>query len=31
MRTIPTAETLDIEFKSDIKSYPDHSLIDEIV
>lgn len=31
MRTIPTAETLDIEFKSDIKPYPDHSLIDEIV
>ena len=31
MRTIPTAETLDIEFKSDIKSYPDRDLIDEIV
>lgn len=31
MRTIPTAETLDIEFKSDIKSYSDRDLIDEIV
>ena len=31
MRTIPTAETLDIEFKSDIKSYPERDLIDEIV
>lgn len=31
MRTIPTAETLDIEFKSDTKSYPDRDLIDEIV
>lgn len=31
MRTIPTAETLDIEFKSDMKSYSDRDLIDEIV
>ena len=31
MRTIPNAETLDIEFKSDIKPYPDRDLIDEIV
>ena len=31
MRTIPTAETLDIEFKSDVKSYSDRDLIDEIV
>lgn len=31
MRTIPTKETLEIEFKSDVKSYPDHDLIEEIV
>ncbi|WFF73627.1 RNA-binding domain-containing protein [Proteiniclasticum sp. QWL-01] len=31
MRTIPANESLDIEFKSDVKSYPDHELIDEIV
>ena len=31
MRTIPVKETLEIEFKSDVKSYPDHDLIDEIV
>ena len=31
MRTIPTKETLEIEFKSDVKSYPDHNLIEEIV
>uniref|UniRef100_I5ATY5 Putative transcriptional regulator with HTH domain n=1 Tax=Eubacterium cellulosolvens (strain ATCC 43171 / JCM 9499 / 6) TaxID=633697 RepID=I5ATY5_EUBC6 len=31
MRTIPMTETLDIEFKSDIKQYPDRDLIDEIV
>ncbi len=31
MRTIPTKETLEIEFKSDIKCYPDHDLIEEIV
>lgn len=31
MRTIPTKETLEIEFKSDVKSYPDHELIEEIV
>lgn len=31
MRTIPTKETLEIEFKSDEKSYPDHALIEEIV
>lgn len=31
MRTIPTVETLEIEFKSDVKCYPDHDLIEEIV
>lgn len=31
MRTIPANESLDIEFISDVKSYPDHELIDEIV
>lgn len=31
MRTIPKAESLDIEFKSDLKCYPDHDLIKEIV
>ncbi|MBO7449471.1 MAG: putative DNA binding domain-containing protein [Clostridiales bacterium] len=31
MRTIPNKETLEIEFKSDIKCYPDHDLIEEIV
>ena len=31
MRTVPEKESLDIEFKSDLKCYPDHDLIDEIV
>ncbi|MCF0230043.1 MAG: putative DNA binding domain-containing protein [Parasporobacterium sp.] len=31
MRNIPVAESLEIEFKSDVKCYPDHDLIDEIV
>ena len=31
MRTIPNTETLDVEFKSDLKCYPDHDLIEEIV
>ena len=31
MRTIPIKETLEIEFKSDVKCYPDHDLIEEIV
>ena len=31
MRTIPKEESLDIEFKSDLKCYPDHDLIEEIV
>ena len=31
MRTIPMKETLEIEFKSDVKSYPDHDLVEEIV
>ena len=31
MRHIPIHESLEIEFKSDLKSYPDHELIDEIV
>ena len=31
MRTIPTKETLEIEFKSDVKCYSDHDLIEEIV
>lgn len=31
MRTIPTKESLEIEFKSDLKSYNDHDLVEEIV
>ena len=31
MRTIPNKEDLIIEFKSDLKRYPDNDLIDEIV
>lgn len=31
MRTIPNKETLEVEFKSDLKCYPDHNLIEEIV
>ena len=31
MRTIPLVESLEIEFKSDQKCYPDHDLIEEIV
>ena len=31
MRTIPTIESLETEFKSDIKCYPDHDLIEEVV
>ena len=31
MRTIPMKETLEIEFKSDVKCYPDRELIEEIV
>jgi ATP-dependent DNA helicase RecG len=31
MRTIPLAESLEIEFKSDKKCYPDHDLIEEVV
>lgn len=31
MRSIPLKETLEIEFKSDVKSYPDHALVEEIV
>lgn len=31
MRTIPNKETLEVEFKSDLKGYPDHDLIEEIV
>ena len=31
MRTIPTVESLEIEFKSDLKCYPDHDLIEEVV
>ncbi|MDO4481898.1 MAG: putative DNA binding domain-containing protein [Bacillota bacterium] len=31
MRTIPKEESLDIEFKSDLKCYPDHDLIEDIV
>lgn len=31
MRTIPLMETLEIEFKSDLKRYPDRDLIEEIV
>ena len=31
MRIVPTREMLDVEFKSDVKCYPDHDLIEEIV
>ncbi len=31
MRTIPFDESLEVEFKSDKKGYPDHDLIEEIV
>ena len=31
MRTVPTRELLDVEFKSDVKCYSDHDLIEEIV
>lgn len=31
MRTIPQSETLEVEFKSDLKCYPDRDLIEEIV
>lgn len=31
MRTIPYKETLEVEFKSDLKCYPDRDLIEEIV
>ena len=31
MRTVPTREMLDVEFKSDVKCYSDHDLIEEIV
>lgn len=31
MRTVPTREMLDVEFKSDVKYYSDHDLIEEIV
>ena len=31
MRTVPTREMLDVEFKSDVKCYTDHDLIEEIV
>lgn len=31
MRTIPWNESLEIEFKSDLKGYPDHDLVEEIV
>lgn len=31
MRTIPNKETLEVEFKSDLKCYSDHDLIEEIV
>ena len=31
MQTIPATETLEVEFKSDVKCYPDHDLIEEIV
>lgn len=31
MRTIPRKESLEIEFKSDLKCYPDRDLIEEIV
>ena len=28
---IPEKKTLDTEFKSDLKCYPDHDLIEEII
>lgn len=31
MRTVPTRKMLDVEFKSDVKCYSDHDLIEEIV
>lgn len=31
MRTVPTREMLDVEFKSDVNCYSDHDLIEEIV
>ncbi len=31
MRTIPFTEGLETEFKSDIKCYPDHDLVEEVV
>ena len=31
MRTVPTREMLDVGFKSDVKCYSDHDLIEEIV
>ena len=31
MRTIPVVESLEVEFKSDLKCCPDHDLIEEIV
>ena len=31
MRTIPVVESLEVEFKSDLKCYPDRDLIEEIV
>ena len=31
MRTVPAREMLDVEFKSDVKCYSDHDLIEEIV
>ncbi len=31
MRTVPMRETLEIEFKSDLKCYPDHDLIEDTV
>lgn len=31
MRTVPTREMLDVEFKSAVKCYSDHDLIEEIV
>lgn len=31
MRNVPMAESMEIEFKSDLKCYPDHELIEAIV
>lgn len=31
MRNVPMAESMEIEFKSDLKCYPDHDLIEAIV